>query len=89
MSNITKIALTARRLRQKATVKIPKLSYGKYHIYAVANVAKELLTDEVVKNLENLKNSLSNGTRKTWLPTIRCSATFPQIMQAKDSTRPN
>lgn len=40
---------------QKATVKIPKLSYGKYHIYAVANVAKELLTDEVVENLENLK----------------------------------
>lgn len=40
---------------KKATVKIPKLSYGKYHIYAVANVAKELLTDEVVKNLENLK----------------------------------
>ena len=40
---------------KKATVKIPKLSYGKYHIYAVANVANELLTDEVVKNLENLK----------------------------------
>ncbi len=40
---------------KKATVKIPKLSYGKYHIYAVANVAKELLTDEIVENIENLK----------------------------------
>lgn len=40
---------------RKATVKIPKLSYGKYHVYAVANVDKELLTDEIVKNIETLK----------------------------------
>ncbi|WP_300741384.1 hypothetical protein [uncultured Duncaniella sp.] len=40
---------------RKATVKIPKLSYGKYHVYAVANVDKGLLTDEIVKNIETLK----------------------------------
>lgn len=39
----------------KTKVRIPKINYGKYRIYAVANVDRSLLTDEVLSKAENLK----------------------------------
>lgn len=41
---------------QRATVRLGVVPYGKYKIYAVANVPEEKFTDDVVSNAENVKN---------------------------------
>ncbi len=40
----------------KTTIRIPKINYGKYHVYAVANVDRSLLTEKVLSDSKNLKN---------------------------------
>lgn len=40
----------------KTTIRIPKINYGKYHVYAVANVDRSLLTEDVLSDSKNLKN---------------------------------
>ncbi|WP_297057587.1 hypothetical protein [uncultured Duncaniella sp.] len=39
----------------KATVKIPKIKYGRYYIYAVANMPESVLTEEAVSTPDKLK----------------------------------
>lgn len=39
----------------KATFSIPNIPYGKYHMYAVANVAAEYLADDQINDETNLK----------------------------------
>lgn len=46
----------AEKTTLKTTIRIPKITYGKYHVYAVANVDRTLLTEDVLSDSKNLKN---------------------------------
>lgn len=51
----------AEKTTKKATVKLGKVPYGRYRIYAVANIGEDILTDELLASAEDLK-----ALRLTW-----------------------
>lgn len=46
----------AEKTTRRAKVAIPNIHYGRYYIYAIANVPESFFTDDVIKNANNLKN---------------------------------
>lgn len=46
----------AEETTKKATVKLGKVPYGRYRMYAIANVAEDLLTDKLLASAEDLKS---------------------------------
>lgn len=48
-------AQTSETSTVKATVNLPDIPYGKYKIYAIANVPNTMLTEEVISDIEEVK----------------------------------